>query len=260
MSKSQAALSALRQRGVAPALTALLVQAAALLPVLACALTFPDFSTGLAAVLQAVLAAALARGVRQPRWWIVIHFLFPPLLLLAVALGLPSWLWGGAFVMLALVYWSTWRTRVPLFLSGQEAWLAVERLLPEHPARVVDIGSGLGGLVLHLAHRRPDCELVGIEIAPLPWLFSWLRARLAGSAARFTRGDYSHADLSAVDVVFAYLSPAAMPALWDSLRTRLKPGALLLSYEFPIPGLEPDLCIACGSRTLYAWRMPQNQQ
>jgi hypothetical protein len=259
MSASSAIPAFFRQRGFVPALTALLVQVVASLPVLACALTFPDFSTGLAALLQGVLAAALARGVRQPRWWILIHLFFPTLLLLALAVHLPSGLWGAAFVLCALIYWSAWRTRVPLFLSGQDAWVAVERLLPAQPAQVVDIGSGLGGLVLHLARRRPDCELTGIEIAPLPWLVSWLRARLAGSSARLVRGDYNGYDLSHADVVFAYLSPAAMPRLWESLCLKLKPGALLLSYEFPVPGRPADFSLPCGRRTLYGWRMPERQ-
>ena len=46
----------------------------------------------------------------------------------------------------------------------------------DRPVRAVDIGSGLGGLVLELARRRPDSVFMGIELAPLPWLLSWLRA------------------------------------------------------------------------------------
>lgn len=247
---------AANKRILAPALTALLAQMLAMLPVLACAFIFPDFASGPAALLQGVLAAALARGVGQPRWWVLIHFLFPALLLLALALRLPSWIWGAAFILLMLVYWSTWRTRVPLFLSGQAAWEAVEGLLPPAPAQVIDIGSGLGGLVLYLSRRRPDCRVRGIEIAPLPWLFSWLRAKLSGSDADFVRGDYHRLNVATADVVFAYLSPAAMPDLWQSLRPRLKPGALLLSLEFDVPGQTPDLVIPCGARTLYGWRMP----
>jgi SAM-dependent methyltransferase len=240
----------------APAVMALLVQAVSAVPVLACAYTFTNFATGLAALLQGVLAAALARGVRQPRWWILIHFLFPSLLLLALAMRLPPWLWGAAFIVLVLVYWSTWRTRVPLFLSGRAAWEAVEALLPAGPAQVVDIGSGVGGLVLYLARRRPDCQVTGIEIAPLPWLLSWLRARLGASGARMLRGDYRRLDLSRADVVFAYLSPAAMPELWQTLRPQLKPGALLLSLEFAVPGQDAEMTIVCGRRSLFGWRVP----
>jgi hypothetical protein len=35
--------------------------------------------------------------------------------------------------------------------------------------------------------------------------------------------------------VFAYLSPAAMPALWRKAQREMRPGSLLVSYEFEIP-------------------------
>ena len=45
---------------------------------------------------------------------------------------------------------------------------------------IVDIGSGLGGLVLDLARAPPRLRRSsGIELAPLPWLASRLRAQLA---------------------------------------------------------------------------------
>lgn len=237
-------------------MSALLLQGLALLGVMVLAVAWSEMPLGPAALLQGLLAALLSAWLGLPRWWWPIQFFFPLLLLSGAAAAIAPLWWALAFLALAAVYWSTWRTRVPLFLSGRRAWEEVAALLPAQPVRVVDIGSGLGGLVLYLARQRPDCELSGIEIAPLPWLYSWLRARLGGSRARFLLGDYRGLDLQSVDVLFAYLSPAAMPALWESVQGRLRPGALLLSYEFPVPGVPPALTVACGSRVLYGWRMP----
>jgi hypothetical protein len=56
--------------------------------------------------------------------------------------------------------------------------------------------------------------------------------------------------------VFAYLSPAAMPALWQKARREMRPGSLLLSHEFPIPGKEADLVLRPqGGAALYGWRL-----
>jgi SAM-dependent methyltransferase len=135
-------------------------------------------------------------------------------------------------------------------------WDAVERQLPRgRPLRVIDIGSGLGGLVLELARRRPESGISGIELAPLPWLASVLRARFARSRARFLRGDYEQLDFAAYDAVFAYLSPAAMSALWRKAAAEMRPGAMLMSYEFGIVEKAPDLCIAPqgGGPSLYIW-------
>ncbi|GAC1436513.1 MAG: hypothetical protein NVSMB6_32690 [Burkholderiaceae bacterium] len=57
-------------------------------------------------------------------------------------------------------------------------------------------------------------------------------------------------------MVFAYLSPAAMPALWLKAQREMQPGALLLSYEFPVDGRLPDLTVLPHPQgpPLYGWR------
>ena len=211
-----------------------------------------------AALLQGVLAALLATWprLRLAPWWRLIGLLFPLALLGADTLHLPPALFGLAFLFLLGLYWSTFRTQVPFYPSGPAVWRAVAGVLPaDRPLAVLDIGSGLGGLVLDLARRRPDCTVTGIELAPLPWLLSRLRAALGHSAARFVRGDYEGLDFADYDVVFAYLSPAAMPALWRKANSELRPGCLLLSLEFAIPGQPPQqtLSPAPGGPLLYQW-------
>ena len=100
---------------------------------------------------------------------------------------------------------------------------------------MIDIGSGLGGMAMHLAAARPGAEVTGIELAPLPWLVSKLRAALRKSRARFVRGDYEALNFADYDLVFAYLSPAAMPGLWHKAQREMRTGTLLVSYEFEIP-------------------------
>jgi len=77
------------------------------------------------------------------------------------------------------------------------------------------------------------------------------------SRGHFVRGDYESLDLGNYDVVFAYLSPAAMPALWRKATAEMAAGALLISHEFSIPGIEPDRIVhpAEGEPPLYVWRM-----
>lgn len=211
-----------------------------------------------AAAMQGALAAALSRLCKQAPWWMAIQFFFPIVLVLVLGLHLPPTLFLGAFLILLLLYWSTYRTQVPFYPSRLSTWQAVENLLPASPAvRFIDIGSGLGGLPLYLSRQRPDGEFVGIEIAPLPWLISRARARFAASNVRFVRGDYRLLDFTQHDVIFAYLSPAAMTDLWRKARQEMRPGCLLLSYEFPIPDAPADIVISSpdGGADLYGWRM-----
>ncbi len=229
----------------APAVRALLIQVLSLALVFAIA-SFAEWMAGIrmtigfAALLQGGLAAALSYWRKLARWWLPIQFFFPLATILFLALHLPPWIFLAAFLLLLGLFWSTFRTQVPFYPSNLAIWSAIAARLPES-VRFIDIGSGFGGLVLHLERRFPGNRFFGIEIAPLPWLMSRVRARSRRSNARFMRGDYGRIDLSAYDVVFAFLSPAAMPALWCKARAEMRPGTLLLSYEFPIPGATPHI-------------------
>lgn len=243
---------------------ALLAQLAALVPAALIAVLLGEivgWVPGLfwLALLQGGMAAALGHALRLPPWWLPIQFLFLPAAVAASMLQLPAWFYFTAFSVLLLFYWSTFRTRVPLYLSGREAW---DRLLAHLPSagsyRFVDLGSGLGGLPLYLAARSPDGDFIGVEIAPAPWLIGRLRAWWHGSRARFLRMDYARLDLADYDVVFAFLSPAVMPGLWRKAAAEMKEGALLFSLAFAVPGMPPDLVLEgrdSDRHTLYGWRM-----
>jgi SAM-dependent methyltransferase len=244
----------------APAVRALLCQLVAfpltLLAVYGLARAGTQPSYFVAALLQGAFAAVLTWRWRLASWWSAICLLFPPALYGAHGLDLPRWLFLAVFLVMLVVYWSTFRTQVPYYPSGKAAWQAVADQLPQgRKLSVIDIGSGLGGLVLDLARRRPDLQAAGIELAPLPWLASWLRARLAHSRARFVRGDYESLDFANYDAVFAYLSPAAMTALWHKARREMRPGSILMSYEFAIQGAPPTVSryLQDTGRTLYIW-------
>ncbi len=243
-----------------PAVAALLLQLAAF--PLTLAVTWLLATAGLpmsyfsVALIQGLIAAGLTWWRGLASWWRAIQLLFPLALFGAIQLAVPPLAFLAVFLFLLLLYWSTYRTQVPYYPSNRRVWEAVAGLLPnKSPVRVIDIGSGLGGLVLDLAGRRPGIEATGIELAPLPWLVSRLRARMEGSRARFIRGDYDSLDFGDYDLVFAYLSPAAMGALWRKAAREMRPGSLLLSYEFVIDDRLPNRSLypTEGGPALHIW-------
>jgi SAM-dependent methyltransferase len=208
------------------------------------------------ALLQGAIAALWSKKIRLAAWWWLIQFLMPFALLAALSWQLSASVYLWAFLFFVAFYGHTFRTQVPYYPSSKSTWYGVESALPkDRPLYIIDIGSGLGGLVLHLAKRYSDCQVVGVELSWLPWFFSWVRGHLSQSKAHFLRVDYMTLDLSQFDVVFAYLSPAAMPALWHKVRAEMRPGAILLSNEFVVPEHPADITIQTEQmRTpLYAW-------
>jgi hypothetical protein len=208
---------------------------------------------------QGVMAAGLSWLWRQPVWWPPLHLVFFPVILLAEQFNLPAWIYLAAFLLLVLFYWSSFRTRVPLYLSDRKAWDALIPLLPQTtPFRFIDIGSGFGDVLFYLEPRFPQAHFFGTEIAPAPWLISRVRAWLRHSRVSFLRRDYAALDLAGFDVVFAFLSPAAMPSVWQQAQTQMRKGSLLISLSFDVPSRQPDhvIPLAEGARhTLYVWRM-----
>lgn len=245
-------------------LQSLIIQCAALLLIVllntllqsAFSIHFPIWQLALA---QGSVAALLSHIGRQPAWWPPLHFGFFPTILLAQQASVPSWFYLGAFLLLVLFYWSSFRTRVPLYLSDRKAWQALMPLLPTTQAfRFIDLGSGLGDVPMYLEPRFPQGRFYGTEIAPAPWLISRLRAWFKRSRVVFLRRDYTALDLAEYDIVFAFLSPAAMPALWQQAQDQMRSGSLFISLSFAVSSNQPDhvVTLAEGERhTLYAWRM-----
>jgi len=243
-----------------PSVTALLLQLAA------CALSLLFVSnlatqpTPLAfSLLCGLVAMTLSHLAGLARWWLAIQFLFAPALVLALALNLPSGVFLVAFLILLVVYWSTFRSQVPLYLSSNKVWRALEMILPGTPFRFIDLGSGLGGVLTYLADVRPDGHYSGVESAPLPWLWSWLRIRLGDNRqCRIYWGSLWDCDLAQYDVVFAYLSPVPMERLWRKARTEMRPGSIFISSTFAVPELLPHETIETDDlhcTTLFIWRM-----
>ncbi len=209
-------------------------------------------------LLQSLFAWLYSKLFGMASWWRWIHLGFP----LAV-LGMSNWhisneIYLAGFVISLSLYWTTFRTQVPFFPSRPIVWQEVAKLIPQDkPVRLIDIGSGLGDMPMHIAKFRPDSHIEGIEIAPLPWLISLVRAKLRCSSVVFKLGDYSALNFSNYDVIFAYLSPVAMLALWEKAHLEMLPGSMLISLEFEIPGIKPSLCITPNvhSPKLYVWNI-----
>lgn len=221
-----------------PSLTALLLQsAAAALMLLTVNVTGRYDSPLLFALLCGLLAATFSFFAGLAKWWLVIQLMFTPALVLMLAVKLPPTLFLGAFLVLLLVYWSTFRTQVPLYLSSNKVWHALEHLLPNTDSSFtfIDLGSGLGGVLTHLASVRPDGRYIGVEAAPLPFLWSWLRIGLGSHRnCQVHWGSLWDCDLSRYDVVFAYLSPVPMEKLWHKARAEMRPGTMFISSTFTI--------------------------
>ena len=254
-----------------PSFLALVIQIIAVICVLICSrviyasasaqwsidVTFFIFSL---VVLQSIIASGLACGFGMTTWWRWIHFFFPLALWVMSISQIPSTYYLFGFVITLALYWTTFKTQVPFYPSSPNVWKTLARLMHQHSKaqqslRMIDIGSGIGDMSMYIAKTRGKDIVEGIEIAPLPWLVSRVRAKLKQSRAKFILGNYQNLDFANYDIVFAYLSPAAMPQLWEKASNEMRAGSLLVSLEFEIPDVPCSKVIVTGksSPKLYVW-------
>lgn len=253
-----------------PAALAILVQLAALITVIASSwiinlATLSYFHTTFSpsvlvlVLMQAFYATAFSYLAGMASWWRWIHFGFPVAAWAMSNWHVPNELYLTGFIVSLSLFWTTFRSQVPFFPSRPIVWQQVAKLIPQGKSlRLIDIGSGLGDMPMHIAKVRPDSHIEGIEIAPLPWLISFVRAKVRRSSAVFKMGDYQTLNFANYDVIFAYLSPAAMLALWDKASHEMLSGSMLISLEFEIPGVVPSMRIAGqqNSPMIYVWKIP----
>jgi SAM-dependent methyltransferase len=219
----------------------------------------PSAAAWTGAGVQGVTAALGSWLARQAGWWQAIHLLFPLAVLAGLMLEIPPGWYLAAFVLLAGVYWGVHRTQVPLYLSSRRAVEAVGGLLPDKAGpRFLDAGCGTGGLLVKLADRRPDAIFEGVEIAPLPYLVARFRSAVGRRNAVIRVRSLWDVDLAGYDVVYAYLSPAPMVKLWHKAKREMRPGSLLVSNSFAVPGVPAHEVIPLNDlnrSALHLWRM-----
>ncbi len=210
---------------------------------------------------QSILAMSLSRLLRQAFWWLPIHLLFLPSVYWLSFIDVPPWLYLLAFVAMALAFWGTVNGDVPLFLSSPAVTEALAGIVERDKAEtLVELGAGVGSVVVPLARRLPALSIVAIERAPLPWLvLRWRCRRLPNVNVR--RSSFWGFDLGGYSVAFAFLSPLVMGRLGEKCRREMKSGGLLVSSSFVIPRHRPQATLELVDRRrtrLYCYRFAEN--
>lgn len=216
-----------------------------------------------ASSLHGAIAAFIGFRWGLAPWWQPINLLFMPTVVLTLSLDIaPQW-FLGAFILFLLAYWSVFRSQVPLYHSSRKAWAAVADLLPGRSGFcLLDVGAGLGGMLGYLSRKRPNGKFYGMEIAPLPFAFAWLRRKATRGEYQIRWGDFWAHNFAAYDVIYAYLSPVPMDRIWVKACTEMAPDTYFISNSFPVSEVEPEKIVELDDfhhSRLYIYRIPARQ-
>ena len=155
-------------------------------------------------------------------------------------------------------------TDVPFLVTPPEIVDQMLRLAKVGPADTVyDLGSGDGRLVIAAVRDFGARAAIGVEIDPTLVARSREYARRAGVADRvtFLEQDFFQADLAPASVVTLYLTREVNMRLAPRLRSELRPGTRVVSFDFDMGDWEPRAMIRVdvnGRATpVYLWVVPE---
>jgi len=147
-----------------------------------------------------------------------------------------------SLLIIAVFFFTTLVTGSPPLASSAMAQATMFAALPgrlpgEGQGVIYELGSGWGGVAIGLADKYPKHKVVGFELSFVPWLYSRLKIAISASNnLTFRLASFYASDLADADLVVCYLMPRTMSRLSEKLDRELKPGALVLSNSFSLPG------------------------
>jgi trans-aconitate methyltransferase len=162
---------------------------------------------------------------------------------------MPIWVWiffilTGALFILKMTYVLCTAavlpaTRGALYVSTTRPRVAafIEAVPMKKGQLLVDLGCG-DGRVLRQTSKKYNVKALGYEVN----LLAYLKAQVLSIGLKqieIRRKSFWSQNLAGADVIFCYLYPDVMRKLSTKLKTELKPGTVVVSCNFSVPGFSP---------------------
>jgi hypothetical protein len=149
----------------------------------------------------------------------------------------------------ASILWSATRLGIGPVPTSRPVRRAIADLVPANASTIYELGCGWGGLARALARRFPSSRVIAVEASFVPWAMTALMQRLQKLPnLEVVRGSFWAHPLGEADVLVCYLWTGGMRELAE--RLHMKPGAVLISATFALPGRTADDTVR--ARDLYA--------
>ena len=131
--------------------------------------------------------------------------------------------------------------RVPFVPTPEPVVRRMLRVANVKPGELVyDLGAGDGRILLS-AVKDFDARAIGVELHESRYeaIAKRIEREHLGGSAGVIQGDFFNINLSQADVVTLYLLTSVNSMIKPKLEQELKPGARVVSHDFPIHGWVP---------------------
>lgn len=193
-------------------------------------------SPSLLLFIQSLTALLLTGLFKLSLPWQACNLLLPPAIFFSSHNTLPTYGLIGLIAILFLIYLPTFWTRVPYYPASKKVIAELSHVLTSKSEAFsfIDLGSGFGELLFQLAKNFPNGHFIGVELSPLAYLSSKIRAsRYQNVEIRYQ--NFWKISLSEYDYIYAFLAPPPMEAIWRKLKQEAKADCIVLINSFPLP-------------------------
>ncbi|PWB39091.1 MAG: hypothetical protein C3F02_00525 [Parcubacteria group bacterium] len=176
---------------------------------------------------------------------------------IALLLALVIFLLSFIFHFLSIVL----KGQAPYIMSQPEAVRrAVAELdLVQESILAYELGSGDAPFLRRLVKKFPQARAMGVEHSLVPYVLAKL-VTLFNKRIEITKKNFYKIDLSQADLIYCYLNIDSMAKLEKKFLAEAKDGLLVVSYNFPLPTVEPYKVLRIHKMPLYFYKISQDRK
>lgn len=123
------------------------------------------------------------------------------------------------------------------------------------PQAVYELGCGRALFAQRAERHWRQAEIYGVENSASLFLFVRLGLRIRGSRIKLLKKDFFQLNLKDADLIYCYLNNATMAKLADKLTWECRPGTVVLSRRFSMPGYTPYQTIIASGQKIYFYKL-----
>ncbi len=103
---------------------------------------------------------------------------------------------------------------------------------------ILELGCGTGSVLFPMAQKFPQTKFVGFEIAPLPFLISWIKSfkypNVKVQLKNIFKVNYNQAD-----TIFIFLLDDCYPKLIKKMQSECKNNCQIITEAWALPNITP---------------------
>ncbi|MDO9399531.1 MAG: class I SAM-dependent methyltransferase [bacterium] len=121
--------------------------------------------------------------------------------------------------------------------------------------KVYELGCGYAGFLRAICDKFPKVEAIGIENDFWPYFLARIQIAISGKNIKIIRKNLFKVNLSDADLIYCYLNVDMMEKLKEKFNKECKSGAVIVSYRFPLHGLNTTKVIQSEKGSIYFYKV-----